>query len=197
MEQLDQNILYSDWEFRKVLFLYQKILNLLLREVPSLKKDLNIKGSYSIVNIKRWLNDWSKQVFWDYLAAPHWNIEEMLKNQFNKDSSFRCIKIIFNSGQSIVLINNPKIRIDEESGENQVVWLPEGVLCLDNYRKKLQGLKEEEFYKYYFELNKIERKHFSWKTYLDSIWKILGSKKDHIVDKSKDKLALALNLQYE
>ena len=189
--------LYSDKEFRDVVSLYQQLLNMVIREVPGAQEDFNIKETYNIIDIKRWLKDWSKQIFWDYLSATHWSMENLFASQFDKESTFRCIKLIFPSWKSITFINNPKFKIDKVTGDSEIIWLPDGVLCFDYYRKKLNGIKTDEFDKLYGKLNNFEKNHFIWKSYTNAIWRILKSRKDSISDNSKDNLSLALNLQYE
>lgn len=194
---LNESTLYSNEEFKRVIILYQKLLNFLLRELPTLEKDLNVKNIYTIVDVKRWLKDWSKQVFWDYLAATHGSVENLLANQFDKDSTYRCIKIIFASGESIILINNPKFKLNKASNDLEIVEIPEGVLCLDNYRHKLLKPKYDKFYDLYLLLNQFEKKHFLKHHYVETIWKLFASKQESIVDLYKSKLALALNFEYK
>ena len=192
-----EHILYSDNEFIDVVQLYQELLNMLLREVPGIRNDLNVKDGYNIRDIRRWLKDWSKQIFWDYLSATHWSMENLLASQFDKDSTFRCIKIIFYSWESITFINNPKGKLNEVTGEIDNVALPEWVLCFDTYRKRLIGLKRISFDELFMKLSKFERNHFSSESYTKNIWKILSNQKDTLPKEYNDKLALLLNIQPE
>ena len=189
--------LYSDDEFRRLILLYQQLLNMLIRELPNIMGDFNIKWAYNIKDVKRWLKDWTHQIFWDYLSATHWSMENLLASQFDKNSTFRCIKIIFNSGWSITLINNPKMEFNKSTGKMELLKLPKWILCFDNYRKKLDDTKASEFDKLYMKLNQFERDHFGSIWYKEAIWIVINSIKTDSIDIYRDKIALVLNLQPE
>ena len=189
--------LYSREEFWQILSLYQEIFNLLLRSLPKFRDDLNIKNWYSIVDIKRWLDNWAKQIFWDYLWATHWIMEDQFKNDFDKNSTFRYIKITFLSGESITLINNPKTRINPWTNKIEIVDLPSWVLCLDNYRKKLTPQKLAEFDKLFNKLNVLERNHFKSEWYARKIWSLCTPSGEWVIDSTNKNLFSALNLEFK
>lgn len=194
---VNESELASREERGQVISLFQKLLNMLLRELPGIQKDLNIKNGYNIIHIERWLRDSSKQVFRNYLDSTHWNMENLLKDEFNEESTFRCIRITFMSGDSIIFVNNPKITIDAKTGKAEESS-PLGILCFDSYRKRLNPKKEKDFDQIFMELNQFEKWHFKSDSYTDKLWKILDTTKNNIIGTTyTDRLILALNLKYE
>ena len=176
----------------RVISIFQQILNMLIRELPGIKNDLNIKQGYNIIHIERWLRQWSKQVFWDYLTATHSTMQNLLQDEFDQESTFHCIRITFFSGESIILVSDPKIEINEHTGEPRISS-PQGLLCLDNYTGKLSDKKKIDFHKLFGELCDLEQWHFKSESYNQKLWKILDTTKNNTIDR----LALALNLKFE
>ena len=180
-----------------VIYLFQKILNMLIRELPGIKNDLNVKQWYNIIHIERWLRQWSKQVFWDYLTATHSSMENLLQNEFDQWSAFHCVRITFFSWESVILVNDPTIEINKHTGKAEIT-APKGLLCLDDYTGRLSDKKKIDFVQLFEELGKLEKGHFKSESYNKKLWKILDITKNGTIDSTyTDRLALALNLKFE
>lgn len=180
-----------------VISLFQKILNMLVRELPGIKNDLNVKQGYNIIHIERWLRQWSKQVFWDYLTATHSSMANLLQNEFDQESAFHCIRITFFSWESIILVNDPKVEINKDTGKPKISS-PQGLLCLDNYTGRLSDKKKMDFRQLFDELTNLETLHFKSESYNQKLWKIIDIAKNGTIDSAyTDRLALALNLKFE
>ena len=171
-DYLTNSPLYSTEEINEITFLYQEILNILIRELPNFGEKYKISWWFHIVDIKRWVIVWSKQISWDYLSATHSTIEwEYLQDE--NENSIRFVEIILNSWETLNLstISSP----DE--------W----TINLDDYFNHLSDKSKIKFDEYRMRLTEIESNHFHSKSYTESFNKIIKS--------SKEDLAKALNIQ--
>jgi len=175
MESWSENIefLYSRQDLSLIKKKYKEQLNIFLNVLWSKFEEKTwITYNDRIIDIKRWLICWSKQIFRDYLAAPH---ERMKQNFINSDiwRAIRCVRLSFNSWKSLILSSE----------------LPtsEWIINLDEYYKYLDDKSKNHFDKISFDLTKIEFDHFSSNNYNKQINSISG--------KSNDDLVSILNIQ--
>ena len=171
-DHLDNSPLYSAEEINEIKFLYQQILNILIRELPKFTDDFKIKWWFHIIGIKRWVIIWSKQISWDYLSATHSTIEwELLQDE--NGNPVRFVEIIFSSWKTLIFstISSPD------------KWM----INLDDYYNHLSDKARMLFDENKIKLNEIESKHFQSESYEEKFNEILKS--------SKDNLTKALNIQ--
>ena len=169
---LNNSSLYSTEEINEITFLYQEILNILIRELPNFGEEYKINGWFHIVDIKRWVIIWSKQISWDYLSATHSTVEwEFIKNE--GENSVRFVEIILSSWETLKFstISSPD----------------KGMINLDDYFNHLSDKSKIKFDEYRMRLTEIESNHFHSKSYTENFNKIIKS--------SKKDLAKALNIQ--
>ena len=171
-DHLNNSPLYSTEEINEITFLYQKILNILIRELPNFGEKYKINGWFHIINIKRWVIIWSNQISWDYLSATHSTVEwEFIENE--SENSVRFVEIILSSWETLKFstISSPDKRM----------------INLDDYFNHLSDKSKIKFDEYRMKLTEIESNHFHSKSYTENFNKTIKS--------SKDDLAKALNIQ--
>lgn len=171
-DHLNNSPLYSTEEVKEIKFLYQQILNILIRELPNFGEKYKINGWFHIVDIKRWVIVWSKRISWDYLSATHSTIEwEYLQDE--NENSIRFVEIVLNSWETL---NFSTISSPDE-------W----TINLDDYFNHLSDKSKIKFDEYRMRLTEIESNHFHSKSYMENFNKIIKS--------SKEDLAKSLNIQ--
>ena len=171
--------LYSASDLAKVIKKYEELFMILnIKLWYLIKTDLWVSWDDQIVDIKRWLADWSKKVFWDYLSTPHRLMEERIGNWFNKNEMCRCIKLVFASWKTIIF-----------SKDSTLNKQPKWVISLDEYFIRLDSKTKDYFGKISLQLSKIEEEHFKSEAYKSTITNFL--------DSTEGELFLALNLKAE
>jgi len=173
-----ENKLYTSSDLDKVIRKFEELFMILnLKLWYMIKPDLWIDWNDKIIDVKRWLADWNKKVFWDYLSTTHRLMEERIWNSFNQDEMCRCIRLIFDSGKTVTF-------------SKDTTWKqPKWIINLDEYFLSLDSRTQEHFGKAIFQLSQIEKDHFSSEEYKNAINNILHS--------TDGELALALNLKAE
>ena len=174
-----ENKLYTTKDLVNIIKKYEELFMILnLKLWYMIKTDLWISWDDKIIDIKRWLADEDKKVFWDYLSTTHRLMEEKIGNSFNQGEMCRCIKLVFASGKTITF--------SKDSAPNKQ---PKGIISLDDYFMRLDSRTQEHFGKVALQLSQIEQDHFKSEEYKEALSKILGS--------ADGELFLALDLQAE
>ena len=171
------NKLYTPSELSRIIGKYEALFNLFNGDSSfNLRNTLWIKLNDRIVNIKRWLADSNKQIFWDYLSSTHRVMEERLWDQFDPSERCRCIQLFFKSGKVVTFSK-------DANPTKQLKW----IISLEKYFHYLNSSARSVFDRIFMELGKLEFDHFKSKEYNTALLNILSS--------SPDELTMALNLQ--
>ena len=110
IENLENN-LYSKGDFSVIIRKYDQLFLVLNHSwCINFSKNFWIKPGDRIVNIQRWVIMNGKTIFWDYLSATHWMVEnhEDFMQKWN-EPYLRCIKFSFWSGKSIIVTTNSNL----------------------------------------------------------------------------------------
>lgn len=179
-ENIDDK-LYSLKDLTKIIRKYEELLWFLRWKLGKdfVNKAFGINDNDSIVDIKRWLIEGSNRMFWDYLCATHWIMEDemrdgSLKGKFNINDGIGCTKLIFASGKEAIFTRERESLLNEH-----IKW----VISLDKFFYALEKVWwVSEFARISNELYRIEVKHFRSEAYIKQKDKIMKSTIDEIMD---------------
>lgn len=180
METLSTEVLFSKEDYECLVRAYNTLF-WIFKDVlwTYLKEEYGIGNDAEVVGVERWLWNEKCQIFWDYLWASHGAIESISRTQNNvidKQFTYRCIKLKFKDGKSIVLSTHA----NPDS-------LPNWVISLDRLYMKLGVAGQDVVAKLLFDLNEIESKHFTSPEFKQNF--------DRVKESSKNQLYQVLNIK--
>lgn len=170
--------LYTPKEHASIIRKFNVIYNILKSRFSYIfNSKFWLKNDTYIVNVQRWIICWEEKIFRDYLWATHNTVENTLWiiEQKWKNTTYRCIKLIFWGWETLTLCTNS---LPEET--------PEGSVCLDEYYLKLNYSERNMYDNILRWIWKLEYEHFHSNWY----WKEI----DRIKTLSKENIFTALNM---
>lgn len=164
--------LYTAYEFASILKKFNIIYNILKTRFSHIfNSKFWLNNNEYIINVERGIIYGDEKFFWDYLWATHSTIEKMLQvpQQKWKNTTYRCIKLIFWWWKSLTLCTNS---IPRET--------PKGTLCLDEYYMKLNSSERSMYDNVLRRIGELEYNHFHSNRYSNEIERIKSSSKDNL-----------------
>ncbi len=173
MEILSDKSLFCKEDYECLVWAYNALFSIFNKALwPYLESEYWVNSDAEVVGVERWLWNEKCQIFWDYLWASHGAIESISRTQNNvidKQFTYRCIKLKFKYGKSIVL-----------STDANPDSLPNWVISLDRLYKKLGVAGQDVVAKSLFDLNEIESKHFTSPEFKQNFDRVKESPKDQL-----------------
>lgn len=180
METLSNETLFCKEDYECLVWAYNALFWIFNKALwPYLESEYWVSGDVEVVGIERWLWNSECQIFWDYLWASHGAVEKISRapdNVFGKIFTYRCIKLKFKDGKSIVL-----------STDANPDSLPSWVISLDTLYMKLRVANQMMVENLLRVLNWFESKHFTSPEFKQNF--------DRVKEFSKDQLYQALNIK--